>query len=492
MGTDTEKSFLAPIKVAMVVHNSVLSDARVRKQARSLKAKNIDVHLFGYGESFNSAKEIDGVPLTIVQKSSPVYIGTKFKNFYGHTIGVFIKKLKKTLYYSIYKNSKRLTFLSLFFLNLLILCYFIFKNNDISAIDIFWPANIILILFLLLKSYLKYFLKLIAKKLNDVQKKKPVPVAYRHISNKLADAIAPGNFNVIHSHDIIGLMTAVKLKKAAPDTIVIWDAHELYTEVSYKTPDVAKFMGDVIRKSSKFVDHFTTISSSFKDIYAKQYPRLPKASILMNATPKTVLEQKFDFLQQAANLKPDQKILLFQGGLAEGRGIRILLDAAPRLPRDWSVVFMGNGRLQGLVNERAEQHQADRPSDMACIVSVPSAPYDELAKWTSGATLGIIPYENTSLNHVYCTPNKLWEYPNAGVPILASDMVEMSKMINQFGIGLLLPRDFTEDDIVNAVTDVTDDQLDEMRNNCLAYGQSENWEKYEPSLLAIYEEIQKK
>ncbi|HYE68658.1 MAG TPA: hypothetical protein VEA58_08600, partial [Anaerovoracaceae bacterium] len=47
------------------------------------------------------------------------------------------------------------------------------------------------------------------------------------------------------------------------------------------------------------------------------------------------------------------------------------------------------------------------------VVFIPPAPQNDLALWTAGGTIGIIPYEKIGLNHWFCTPNKLWEYPNA-------------------------------------------------------------------------------
>lgn len=62
----------------------------------------------------------------------------------------------------------------------------------------------------------------------------------------------------------------------------------------------------------------------------------------------------------------------------------------------------------------------------------------ELPLWTAGATVGLIPYMNRGLNHWYCTPNKLWEYPSAGVPVLASPFPEMMKLIQAHGFGWAL------------------------------------------------------
>ena len=96
--------------------------------------------------------------------------------------------------------------------------------------------------------------------------------------------------------------------------------------------------------------------------------------------------------------------------------------------------------------------------------------------WTAGASLGAIPYENVGLNHLYCTPNKLWEYPMAGVPILATDLVELGRSLRSNGIGVLLPREFDAADVVRAVNDIDDDGLASMGRACARYAERENWQ----------------
>src|SRR5690606_35834587 len=54
------------------------------------------------------------------------------------------------------------------------------------------------------------------------------------------------------------------------------------------------------------------------------------------------------------------------------------------------------------------------------IKIIDPVPQEELLLWTQGATVGAIPYPITCLNHWGCAPNKLWEYPGAGVPIIAT------------------------------------------------------------------------
>jgi hypothetical protein len=48
---------------------------------------------------------------------------------------------------------------------------------------------------------------------------------------------------------------------------------------------------------------------------------------------------------------------------------------------------------------------------------------------TAGADVGVIPYRNVGLNNFFTSPNKLFEYCAAGVPVAASRFPELSKVV---------------------------------------------------------------
>ena len=123
------------------------------------------------------------------------------------------------------------------------------------------------------------------------------------------------------------------------------------------------------------------------------------------------------------------------------------------------------------------------------MVFLPGVPQHELQQWSAGATLGVIPYENTSLNHLYCTPNKLWEYPSAGVPVLCSDLIEMTAVLEKYEFGFLLPREFSSADIVSVVSGLSSERLATARVNCTSWLEANNWSVWERNLLAIYDNI---
>jgi glycosyltransferase involved in cell wall biosynthesis len=150
---------------------------------------------------------------------------------------------------------------------------------------------------------------------------------------------------------------------------------------------------------------------------------------------------------------------------------------------------MGWGGLEEELRELAAKTlaEANQPPSRICFVPPVSQRY--LAAWTAGASIGIIPYENVSLNNWLCSPNKLWEYPIAGVPILASPFPEMSKIINDYGIGWLLDDPLTSHAIAERVWALSASELQAARANCRAFLNADNWMVYEDRLLELYKTL---
>jgi glycosyltransferase involved in cell wall biosynthesis len=113
------------------------------------------------------------------------------------------------------------------------------------------------------------------------------------------------------------------------------------------------------------------------------------------------------------------------------------------------------------------------------------APHAQLAEWTSGATIGVIPYENVGLNHWNCSPNKIWEYPNAGVPILASRLNYLSSVIADWDIGWTLSSDPNVSDIVSFISAINDQDLEEKRAACRRFIEADNYTLHEKRLLNL-------
>lgn len=311
---------------------------------------------------------------------------------------------------------------------------------------------------------------------------------YRTLSDSLATSLANrAPPDVIHIHDHIALLAAPAVKRSFACPIV-WDAHEIYESLGVSQAGRSEANARIIKDTQDYVDYFITINESIAEFYRSHYPRLEDPVVVMNAT-RPAAEPRYDGrLHAAAGLPAGQKILLFQGGFGPARGLRQLVESAALLRPNWSLVLMGWGsmedELRGLAAETAPHGVGSR------VAFLPGVPQNELQQWTAGASLGAIPYENTGLNHLYCTPNKLWEYPSAGVPILCTSLVEMERLVTAHGIGFLLPREFSAEDIAITVNSLADETLAEAALNCRRFVETDNWDIYGARLVGLYRHIE--
>lgn len=315
----------------------------------------------------------------------------------------------------------------------------------------------------------------------------------------IADFVIKLAPEIVHCHDITALPIGALVKKSV-NCKLVFDAHEIYDQLAQAAPEESQYNKHTAKLFSAIVDRFITINDSIAEYYRNVYPELPPATVIRNAVKKADLFEYDGRLHEAANLPRDAKILLYQGGYAPRRGLIALVQAAQLLPEGWYLVMMGWGRIEGDLRRVAQglgsnsnksmlSRYAFTTQECARVRFIPPAPQKELTLWTAGATIGVIPYENQGLNHWFCTPNKLWEYPNAGVPILASPFPEMRKVIEAYEIGWLLPLDLTPEGIANSLSQITDETIATAHANCLGFVEDDNWSVYGRKLVALYDDL---
>ena len=296
------------------------------------------------------------------------------------------------------------------------------------------------------------------------------------------------NPKIVHAHDLTALPVCSRYKSKYKSKL-IFDAHEIYDHLAQASDIIAANNSKVLSKYSRHVDHFITINRSISNYYRKFYRRLPPALIIKNATLPTPKFKYDGRLHNAAGLNPDKKILIYQGGFAPNRGLINLVLSSEFLNDEWAIIFMGWGKLEDELKRVAKSLFLKKPTTVDCIKFLPKVNQNELPYWTAGATVGIIPYENTGLNHWYCNPNKLWEYPNANVPILVSPFPELRSYIEKHSIGWLLDDPITPQNIAEVVNSLSDQEINLASSRCKHFIEKDNWNVYSQVIKDLYKKI---
>ena len=285
--------------------------------------------------------------------------------------------------------------------------------------------------------------------------------------------------DVVHCNDLNTLHVGVLLKILSIGRIkVVYDAHEYETEINGLDGLKKLITSWIERGLIIFADAVITVSDGIAKEYVRLY-KIEKPTLVLNCPPYQDFPKK-NLFREKFGIATDQTIFLYQGGLAKGRGIEILLDAFTEIEPSKVIVFMGYGQLEGKICEYAERYKN--------IFYNPAVAPDILLDYTGSANYGILFYENSCLNHAYCSPNKMFEYLMAGLPVIVSNLPEMKRVVEENGIGIVAGENTVEGlrDAIQRADRVDRSEVEAGIAKCkLIY----NWEEQEKNLKAVYDTL---
>jgi glycosyltransferase involved in cell wall biosynthesis len=314
---------------------------------------------------------------------------------------------------------------------------------------------------------------------------------YKHLLlldfyDKAFKAIANEPADIYHAHDLLALPAAYKAAQRHRKKFV-YDSHELYLERNTLEPinQVEKFLwrfieGFLIGKASAVI----TVSESIANELAQRY-RAKTPTLIMN-TPS----QKRDFfkgedknLRTLLGVSDEYYLLLYSGSRTFNRGLEKAIESLIYLPK-CHLVLMGYGTEQ--YNKKL-QTLAEEVGVRSRVSFFGPVPPEEVTAYAASADLGIAPIENVCLSYYYCSPNKLFEYIIAGIPVVASNFPEMKKIIEKFEIGCTFDPSEPKN-IAEAVLHMLEEpeKLQRMKQNTAAVSKVYNWENESKKLLELY------
>ena len=235
--------------------------------------------------------------------------------------------------------------------------------------------------------------------------------------------------DVIHAHDAAMLLPGMLAARRSGARLV-YDAHELATEVPYRDRGWARVVGAIERLAAPRADATITVSDGIAarlgELYALRRPPAVVRNLPDLPPPGAV---RVPDLRRELRIG-DAPLVLHQGAAAEGRGCETLVRAMARLP-DAHLLFLGpaepdarrlrNAARQEGIGERVHFHAAVAP--------------ETLLSHTAQADVGVSLLEDSCENHRLALPNKLFEYIAAGLPVVVADLPEAARLVRERGVG---------------------------------------------------------
>ncbi len=250
-----------------------------------------------------------------------------------------------------------------------------------------------------------------------------------HFYNMVWPVIHEKQADIVVSHDLPMLYSA-RVFAAQKKCKLVYDSHELYTEQEYSLYEKSAWK-KIEKENIAFCDLIITVNQSIANILQDRY-NLKQVAVITNAYQAS--DQSIDFdsklLHKNLSLDSNVKILLYQGGLIDNRNLDAMIDVLLYLPEHFHIVYMGEGNYQFKLVSKANKMKLSNRVHFHQKVT-----QSVLLKYTASADVGFIPYLPTSINTRYCSPNKLYEYIAAGLPVISHDLIEVKKILltNNFG-----------------------------------------------------------
>jgi glycosyltransferase involved in cell wall biosynthesis len=150
----------------------------------------------------------------------------------------------------------------------------------------------------------------------------------------------------------------------------------------------------------------------------------------LGSVKKDVLLNKYYYLGK----NKSELFVVYMGDISITRGLRQIVEAMLFLPKEIVLIIIGGGPdLVGL--EDIVRFRKDLSGRVRFIGHIPQEFIQDVL---SLCDLGLIVYSMKGLNNYYCSPNKIFEYAQAGLPVVSTPQPPLVKMIERYQVGKIV------------------------------------------------------
>ncbi len=305
------------------------------------------------------------------------------------------------------------------------------------------------------------------------------PLFYAEFNIRLFFYLLFHKFDLLTSNDLDTLLPNYLVSKIKHKPLV-YDSHEYFTEVPelVNRPRVQKIWKHIESRIFPKLKDVFTVNDSIAALFEKEYGLRPV--VVRNIPFKRNI--KVDKTKADLGLPQDKFIMILQGsGINIQRGSEEMVEAMKYI--DGAVLLIvGSGDVVETLKKMA-QH----PDIKEKVIFKPRQPYNNLMQYTANADLGLTLDKDTNLNYRYSLPNKIFDYIQAGIPVLASDLPEIRKIIETYGIGDFIPN-HKPVEIAEKVQKIMKDktQLNIWKRNLTFAAGNLTWEKESELIKKVY------
>ena len=305
------------------------------------------------------------------------------------------------------------------------------------------------------------------------------PVFYAFFNLRLFFLLLFKRIDVLVANDLDTLLPNYLIATLRRKKLV-YDSHEYFTEVPelVSRPKVQRVWERIEGFIFPKLNYIYTVNESIANRYHLKYGK--NISVVRNISPKwipTDVKTKSEL-----GIPENQFVLIFQGaGINIDRGAEEAVEAMHFL-KGVVLLFVGDGDVIPALKKQVESLNLTGK-----VLFFGKRPYHELLNFTLHADLGLTLDKDTNINYRFSLPNKVFDYMHTQTPILASNILEVRKIVEKYDIGQIIeshdPKFLAE--TIDAIRS-NPNQLKTWKSNCIIASNAENWENETRVLESFY------
>ena len=283
----------------------------------------------------------------------------------------------------------------------------------------------------------------------------------------------PDVFYAVDLDTLLGCGLAARISRKK----IIHDAHEYFVEVpelegkSFKKR-IWNFVGSLFIPKC---DLCFSVNQELADILSQRYKNkfhvIRSVPVLSKGKKEKVIE----------NEKP---VILYQGVLNKGRGIKESILAINELEEDVVFKIAGEGDLSDALRVFVDTIDTKNRAQFLGWLSP-----EQLKKETQKADIGLNLLSGTSLNYKYSLANKFFDYMHAEVPSINMNFPVYKRICDEYDVGLCIDS-LEQESIQAAILSIISDKekVNRIKAACKMAKKKFNWENESKVLIELIKE----
>jgi glycosyltransferase involved in cell wall biosynthesis len=253
----------------------------------------------------------------------------------------------------------------------------------------------------------------------------------------------------------------------------VYDAHELFCEMKeiITRPRIYKFWKRIETFAvPKFNRGYTVnepIAEEFRKMYGVNYMVIRNIALLrpLEAAPA------------------NEKIILYQGAVNEGRSFETLIPAMKEV--NAKLLICGDGNFMQQAKQLVKENKLEEK-----IIFQGKVTPDELRTITMQAYIGVTLFENKGLSNYFSLGNRFFDYLHAGIPQLCVDYPVYRK-INEALPFAVLVNDLSPKNLATELNNLLSNVVlyKSLQENCIEARLKYNWQEEEKQLIYFYKNL---